>query len=348
MSKVRYFVTGGLWPLVTAKGRKRLPSMMREIAALHDFYKVFPHQYFSLGLYLRQIEGEVTEYMPKKIVFAWQRRINGHRRPPEVEDKVLFRRIMNDHGVPCVDELFMLEPTGRFVGSDGVPIDAAEVSRRIDAAGGRAFLKPVDGRGGEGARIFDAAAEPLSEAVDLRRNILVQPVLSQHSALVALYPHSVNTVRIDTLLTKDGSCVNNVAVLRIGAGGGVTDNASRGGLVVPIDLATGTLRAVGRRKPHYDTRFHMRHPDTGVLFAGFHLPFWSKVLDLVEAGARALAPLRSLGWDIAITPEGPVVIETNAAWNTDAFQLGGGLRDTLIGRMAMETWHNDPEARIVP
>ncbi len=157
--------------------------------------------------------------------------------------------------------------------------------------------------------------------------------------LDALYPRSVNTVRIDTLI--DGNTVHSsAATLRLGTGGAHVDNLSRGGLTVPIDLATGRLAGPGRRMPCFATRFYPRHPDTGVRFEEVPLPHWQQLRGLVERGARALAPLGMLGWDVALTVDGPVLLEANANWGEDLFQLNRGLRDTPAGRLAL-AWYRD-------
>ena len=36
---------------------------------------------------------------------------------------------------------------------------------------------------------------------------------------------------------------------------------------------------------------------------------------LAEQAARAFLPLRTVGWDIAVTPEGPTLIEGNPFWD---------------------------------
>ena len=50
-------------------------------------------------------------------------------------------------------------------------------------------------------------------------------------------------------------------------------------------------------------------------------------------------PSGSLGWDIVITPQGPLVLEANANWGADIMQMGwGGLGKTEIGRRAHAHW----------
>ena len=57
------------------------------------------------------------------------------------------------------------------------------------------------------------------------------------------------------------------------------------------------------------------HPDTGLAVAGLRLPYWEEACALVCAVAPRFIPLRALGWDVALTPTGPVLVETNWGWD---------------------------------
>ena len=82
-----------------------------------------------------------------------------------------------------------------------------------------------------------------------RRFGTVEGELKQHEALAKLYPNSVNTMRVVTLLTGSeargwkANCV--YAVLKIGNGGKFVDNLENGGMFCPVNLETGELTAVG-------------------------------------------------------------------------------------------------------
>jgi len=41
------------------------------------------------------------------------------------------------------------------------------------------------------------------------------------------------------------------------------------------------------------------------------LPFWQEVQSLAETAAQNFLPIRTIDWDIALTPKGPVLIEGN-------------------------------------
>ena len=48
---------------------------------------------------------------------------------------------------------------------------------------------------------------------------------------------------------------------------------------------------------------------------GFQLPVWTEACQLAREAARLFLPLRFVGWDIALTETGPVLVEAN--WNSD-------------------------------
>jgi len=53
-----------------------------------------------------------------------------------------------------------------------------------------------------------------------------------------------------------------------------------------------------------------RHPDSGINVIGRTLPFWPEIVELAKRAARAV-PLKYLGVDISISPDGPQLLEIN-------------------------------------
>ena len=54
----------------------------------------------------------------------------------------------------------------------------------------------------------------------------------------------------------------------------------------------------------------LKHPTSGFVFKNFKVPYFKEVLDLTYKATNFL-PDRIIGWDIAITPDGPLLIEAN-------------------------------------
>ena len=64
-----------------------------------------------------------------------------------------------------------------------------------------------------------------------------------------------------------------------------------------------------------------------MVFEGFRIPYWNEVRELVKNVHAKLPDIRSIGWDVAITPNGPVLIEGNDNWEIGGPQdMEGGLK----------------------
>ncbi|MFD2758633.1 sugar-transfer associated ATP-grasp domain-containing protein [Gulosibacter faecalis] len=144
------------------------------------------------------------------------------------------------------------------------------------------------------------------------RQFLLEEFLTQHDHMRDLNESSVNTMRIVTF--NSGERVDVIAVaLRIGAGGDV-DNFSGGGMYTMVD-EHGIAQY-----PAFDDNnaIHAIHPLSGVPIVGFEVPHFAAALDLVAAAAKRIPEVPYVGWDVAIGPERPVLIEGN--YNTGVFQ----------------------------
>lgn len=212
--------------------------------------------------------------------------------------------------------------------------------RTADAAALARFLgdherfvaKPLDGTGGSGVEVRSspgpADASALREELLGSGHVLVEALIVQHPDLAALYPDSVNTVRLITYLAPDGRFHVIAGVLRIG-NGGVIDNFAGGGMFTLLgDDGTSLYPGVDKNSNVYPV-----HPATGTAIAGFRVPRYAEAVALVERLARRIPEVPYLGWDVAITPTGPAVIEANH--NSSVFQMKpsvSGIRTGMLDR----------------
>jgi hypothetical protein len=86
------------------------------------------------------------------------------------------------------------------------------------------------------------------------------------------------------------------------------DNFRAGGVAYPIDLETGVIFQPGQNAE--GERF-VRHPSSGELMVGFHIPKWKELQEFVRAVATFRPEVRFIAWDIAILDEGFELIEGN-------------------------------------
>ncbi|MHC4553591.1 MAG: sugar-transfer associated ATP-grasp domain-containing protein, partial [Planctomycetota bacterium] len=98
------------------------------------------------------------------------------------------------------------------------------------------------------------------------------------------------------------------------------DNLSAGGIAVGLDIETGRLSDWGFFKPGFGKRIKT-HPDTGFEFADFRLPLFQEACQMVCRLHEMFYGVHSIGWDVAITPSGPTILEGNNAWETPTLQV---------------------------
>ena len=183
------------------------------------------------------------------------------------------------------------------------------------------FAKPNHGSCGNGVEKLKVAdfADPAAMLSYVREKKLVvlEHALPQHPDMARLHPQSVNTMRIVTDLVGDTIHIAYI-VVKIGRGGGCCDNTGQGGVLCRVDPETATICSVAT-----DDYFNIfeKHPDTGVEFKGYHIPMLPEAIALAKQAAREIPQMRHVGWDVAITPDGPAIIEGNEYPGTDLCQL---------------------------
>lgn len=191
----------------------------------------------------------------------------------------------------------------------------------------RIVVKPVDGDGGKGVDCImltpDTDHALLYRTLLQNRQTLCEQYVTQHPVLAALYPGSVNTLRIVTVLRKDGGVDITRCLIRIGAGG-VVDNISSGGMAALLDPETGVII-----RPAHDKTgaSHTVHPLTGAPIVGVAVPMFDRVLAMVREAAPEIPGIRYVAWDVAVCEDGPVFIEANQYPGHEIQQLPPHLDD---------------------
>lgn len=167
---------------------------------------------------------------------------------------------------------------------------------------------------------------------------LCQKAIANHEALRRLNPSAVNTVRFITLCTpRTGNRPALVIppLLRVGTTDVAVDNWAAGGLAIAID-GEGRLRGPGFYKPGHEGHEPktLYHPVSGLPLDGIAIPGYGDARDLVLRAHALLSDLTIIGWDVAVTPQGPVLIEGNDDPEISLHQIvSGPLRDVILPLM---------------
>lgn len=143
---------------------------------------------------------------------------------------------------------------------------------------------------------------------------LAEELLHNHDSLNELNESSLNTIRYMTI-TNGERVIDLYAALRVGAKGVRMDNISQGGSYAVVDISSGKLV----------TPFYGKVTNGLEVFdeshIGMQLPMWEQVKEVAHNAALVMKNTAMVAWDIAITPEGPAIVEGNHSFGCDILQI---------------------------
>lgn len=139
---------------------------------------------------------------------------------------------------------------------------------------------------------------------------VLQPLMTPQAAVRRICGDRLATIRVLTILTEDGPKIARVS-WKIPAGANAADNFWRkGNLLAQVDRKSGE---VGRALCGSGLELVevSRHPDSQIELAGFALPNWPSICEVALAGARLMRHVPLIGWDMASTDAGALIVEMN-------------------------------------
>lgn len=171
------------------------------------------------------------------------------------------------------------------------------------------IVRPIDGEGGKGIEkyeyINDEESKIVYSSLLFKKQLLVEQCIKQHPDMNKLYNKSVNTLRMFTFY-KDGQAYFLQAILKVG-NGGVVDNFSSGGMYTYVD-DEGTVYA--EAIDQMDNKYY-KHPISNETIVGFKVPMFKEAVGMVKEAAKVVPEMGYIGWDVAISEDGPVLVEGN-------------------------------------
>ena len=182
------------------------------------------------------------------------------------------------------------------------------------------MVKPRDGLGGKGVyKEYRKNIKDVNEFYDYLKNnnLFIEEYVKQNKEINRLCKESVNTIRIMTF-AYNGKSEIVYAAMRIGNGVNNVDNFHQGGMGCKIDLDKGILIGDAYDK---DLNHFKVHPKSKVKFDGFKIPYWEEAEKLVLDASKVNNNIHMVGWDVAITDDGPTLIEGNRRPGFDLIQV---------------------------
>lgn len=355
----------GLFRVARVQGAKHPALQIWEQASWGSRLIVSPNEYHYYGLYMKGRTAKQAMRFGAE-VRTKSRLMSINPRPEELKDKLRFAENFAREGlrVPATDAVVVthggrrgdLEKYGRQILSSSELADLLAARLR---AGRETALKRTDGIMGIGVRVVTgfAGADTGSQSPVLLSNgdevllgdltsdlfrkggtWVVQERIANHPIVDEMNASTLNAMRVVTFLRSNGEVDVDCAVMRVGRSDSQSNALASGGIAIPIDVDTGFLEKWGHVKPSYGLAPLERHPDSGVVFRDVGLPFWQDVIRMVTRAAELAAPNRYVGWDVVLTPDGPLLLEGNPDLDSKATQTGtdGMLTPEFLSRMKEE------------
>ena len=189
--------------------------------------------------------------------------------------------------------------------------------------------KPYDGLGG--ADVKKEYTKNITNRKEyfencIKNRIFLEELVIQHPEMNKLCDKSVNTMRIMTF-NNHGKPEILWMGLRVGNGVNAIDNFHAKGMAINIDMETGKLigKAIDKDLNEYE-----EHPVSHIKFDGFQIPCLEEAKKMVLEACLESDKILVVGWDVAISDKGPVIIEGNRRPGFDIVQvLSGGRKDIV-------------------
>lgn len=288
-------------------------------------HNVQPGEYYAYELWHPNRKVNIDNYLYSREGPRLFNLLNRQSEPNPIDDKLAFHQMCKTHALPSPEILAAFAPTGMLREFEtGLP-----PTRDL-------FIKPRNAMGGYGAEQFrwrgavfesdcGARLKPenlvgylSSRARSENRTLLVQPALSNHPQFRLGENAYLVTARLVTGLSTDGGVIPIFGQLYIFHFGTNRLLARR---VALIDVTSGRLTWTPREfagEKRWIQRADKNSDDIRIL------PDWNEVLQHTKVAHQACPNFVFIGWDVAFTEPGPVLLEGNAHWVADDYQRLSG------------------------
>jgi hypothetical protein len=314
----------GAWvgPRVRRAGGPNLARQAVDLARL-GVDGIDAYSYYVLSLYegagRRRHDAYVTRVETKNgLTDALNRAARPSAGAREMSDKLVFARLCETNGIPCVPILGTASAGAfeSFVPAAGLDRDLFVKERRGRGASFAIDLERVaelTWRDGSGALLSYATLQARLAATLRPHGLIVQPKLKNHASVANLAETSLVVFRVVTCLDEAGEPRLTHGLLRILPGyekrWPACDAREWG---AAIDLDTGTLGPLLSDSASACIDRYARHPVSGIPVCGRVIAQWPDIAQLALRAHRVFSGRLIVGWDIGLTPDGPLVLEGNS------------------------------------
>ncbi len=295
---------------ISVKANKNVVVIFFDLVWCGFRYQAGYHDYLQAEFYSLNSKERKT-YITRGINNQLIKKFNDKSEWHKFQNKALFQTIFKEY---TKREYLILENNANefecFLKKHGVVI-----------------IKPISGDGGRGIQKIEynnkLNIEELYDELVNNKQLLIEECIIQHDKINELYSGSVNTIRLFTFV-KNGESYFLRAIFKIGNGEVVDNYANKGMFTVLSDEGKVLYQAIDK-----DGNVYEYHPITNQKIVDFQVPFFKETVALVLEAAKVVPKVAYIGWDVAITNDGPIIVEGNCY--PGIFQMKPSVKKNKIG-----------------
>lgn len=313
-------------------------SLYRKKGLTHDEYKDF------------EFEKQSDEFRQTFLGLNEQRYYLDYLNPIKyyslARNKYLTHKILENTGVRKAELYCYYQPEGKVIASDEIANNTQDVYRILKKKHvAQCVVKTTESSHGDNVYVvnhidygnddciitlFNNEIVKFSDIIG-ETPLIFESVIRQTAQFASFNESSVNTIRFMTVLYPDNKARLAGIWMKFGRAGRCVDNAGSGGNVdACVDMTEGEIKYVTEFNGWRNVKAISHHPDTGTLLEGVKIEKWNDIVDQVLHFQECFPYCKAAGWDIAITDEGPIVIEVNDFWDrTGQFFIRRGWRNEI-------------------
>jgi hypothetical protein len=316
----------GIW--VKRKYGLSLWLQWRQIVYLANVYNLPPQAYYDFRIWNDSNLRKADQYIvwpEHAVIFDW---LNRNLDTKTLDNKISFFEFCHSTDIPTPPIIARFDRSGMeqwYCDSLNFP--------KVDLV-----IKPSTLSCGEGVERWEHVevcskwkradtllnhSEFLSYCRQLanKHQLIVQPRLRNHPSIEPFSNGALCTLRVVSYHLPNTKPVLFQSCFRMPVGMGEADNFNAGGIAAGVSERGKLGVAVGK-----DVRAGLftHHPDTRARIEGVDLPYWEQMVDLALLAHERLGAPCFVGWDIALTINGPIVLEGNDKFGVDLAQMPQG------------------------
>lgn len=310
--------------------------------------KINFHEYFIYSLYdNRMPEQYRAKFVSRIIRDTFLEKLNPLGYILLARNKYITKILLKSLEIPTPEIIFLYDPQAGLESTFIINQPEAAQKKLMEFGNQPFVVKVLEGEHGKSINVFSGfetigdeiiathlngerhTLDQLLNFAGRNQRLLFEAKVEQISTFDAINPASINTLRFLTLLHPNGEAELIYGLFRMGRKGRWVDNSGKGGNVMArLNRETGKLENIVSFAHYKSYEPLTHHPDSGIDLEHFEIKNWQEIKNQVLDFHRRLSWLKAIGWDVAITEKGPVIIEINNRW------------DILGQTIAREGWYD--------